>query len=93
MVDNRKVFAKIYHSAIFGSSRSYKIPGSDISLGALKAYPMSPFLTTTEVGRIIKEVGQSIEEYRDKFDESNYAHKKYISDEMVYREHKKKEAS
>lgn len=76
-------------SFTFTSSRSYKIPGTDISLGALKVYPMSPFLTTGEIGRIIKEVSQSIEDFEDKLNESNYAHKKYISDEMVYRERQK----
>lgn len=76
-------------SFTYTSSRSYKVPGSDISLGAIKAYPISPFLNVSSAERVFREVIKSIEEYeiysksiKDK-DEG-----KYISDEMVYRDSK-----
>lgn len=78
-------------SFTYTSSRSYKIPGTDISLGVLKAYPMSPFLTAQEVDRIVHEVGESVELYAGGNDNAGYSQRKYISDEMVYREKTKKE--
>jgi len=74
-------------SFIYTSSRSYKIPGTQISLGALKAYPMSPFLTVNTSKKIISDVINSVEEYKSKLT-NNFSNLNYISDEMVYREHK-----
>lgn len=50
-------------SFFFTSSRSYTLPGTDIKVGTLKAYPMSVFLNFKEVERIVSEVNRSIEEY------------------------------
>lgn len=74
-------------SFIYTSSRSYKVPGTQISLGALKVYPMSPFFTVEISKKIITDVFENIEEYKLKLT-SNYDDLSYIADEMVYREHK-----
>lgn len=71
-------------SFCYTSSRSYVVPGTNIKIGALKAYPMSVFLDLKETKRIVKEINKTIEEY------SILSNKKYdngvLSDDMVYRE-------
>ena len=71
-------------SFIYTSSRSYVIPGTNIKLGVLKAYPMSVFLNNKEVDRIIVEINQTIEKYLQ-LDFSEFSDKITISDTMVYR--------
>ncbi len=61
------------------------MPGTNISLGALKAYPMSPFLTNEEIDRIVCEIESSINEYKKNYTDDEYNQKSYISDDMVYR--------
>lgn len=71
-------------SFIFTSSRSYKISGTNIKLGAIKSYPMSPFLDNNEITRIIKEIFITIQSYKDIAHEVEL--ESNISDNMVYRE-------
>lgn len=47
---------------IFTASRSYCVPGTDIQVGALKAYPMSIFFDTVQAITIAEEVRSSITE-------------------------------
>lgn len=47
---------------IFTASRSYTLPGTDMKIGALKAYPMSVFFDCLQAGVLAKEVQQSIDE-------------------------------
>ena len=71
-------------SFIYTSSRSYVIPGTNIKLGVLKAYPMSVFLNNKEIDRIIVEINQTIEKYLQ-LDFIEFSDKITISDNMVYR--------
>ncbi len=48
---------------IFTASRSYTLPGTDIKIGALKAYPMSVFFDHEQANVIADEVLQSITEF------------------------------
>ena len=74
-------------SFTYTSSRSYTLPGTDIKLGAIKAYPMSVFLSNEEIDRIFCEVSNTIDEYSEK-DNKIYNNELSISDDMVYRERK-----
>ena len=47
---------------LFTASRSYCIPGTEIKVGALKAYPMSIFFDKTQAVSLAAEVKQSITE-------------------------------
>ena len=69
----------------FTSSRSYKIPNTNIKLGALKAYPMSVFLNENEVNNLIEEISISIENYKKSLKNIDYTKLYNISDNMVYR--------
>ena len=71
-------------SFTYTSSRSYVVFGTNIKIGAIKAYPMSVFLTEEEVDRIILEIKKTIEEY-GQIDIEKYKYKTEISDDMVYR--------
>lgn len=64
-------------SFFFTSSRSYSLPGTDIKVGTLKAYPMSVFLNREEVERIVSEVNWSIREYFNK----QYHEDRFTTDE------------
>ena len=75
-------------SFTFTSSRSYKIPNTNIKLGALKAYPMSVFLNENEVENLIKEISISIEDYKKSLENIEYTKLSAISDNMVYRSKK-----
>ena len=72
-------------SFTYTSSRSYVVPGTDIKIGALKAYPMSVFLNDNEIDRVLKEINETIVDY-SKEDVKEYNNKVCISDNMVYRE-------
>ena len=72
-------------SFTYTSSRSYVVPGTNIKIGALKAYPMSVFLDNYEIDRILKEISKTISDYT-KEDIKEYNDKLCISDNMVYRE-------
>lgn len=50
-------------SFFFTSSRSYVIPGTNVKLGMLKAYPMSAFFNVDEADRIVNEINESIERF------------------------------
>jgi glutamate/tyrosine decarboxylase-like PLP-dependent enzyme len=50
---------------LFTSSRSYTLPGTDIKIGAIKAYPFSIFLTEENAEVLAKEVGESIQRFTD----------------------------
>ena len=67
-------------SFIITSSRSYIIPNTDIKIGALKAYPMSVYLTEQEIDKIIIQLNKILDEY-----EGNSNIDIEISDNMVYR--------
>ena len=69
----------------FTSSRSYKIPNTNIKLGALKAYPMSVFLNENEVNNLKEEISISIENYKKSLKNIDYTKLYNISDNMVYR--------
>ena len=58
---------------IFTASRSYTLPGTDIKIGALKAYPMSVFFDHKQADVIANEVLQSISElFADMEDSDRY---------------------
>ena len=76
-------------SFTFTSSRSYKIPNTNIKLGALKAYPMSVFLNGNEVANLVKEILISIEDYKKSLENIDYTKLSAISDNMVYRSKRK----
>lgn len=71
-------------SFTYTSSRSYTIPGTDIKLGALKAYPMSVFLNHKEITRITNEIFFNIEDYINN-QESDFSEGEFISDDMIYK--------
>lgn len=71
-------------SFTYTSSRSYKLPGTDIKIGAIKAYPMSVFLTKTEIDRLIQEIDKSILEYNE-ISNHDFSKDISISDDMVYK--------
>lgn len=50
---------------IFTASRSYTLPGTDIKIGALKAYPMSVFLDCATAVSLAAEIRTSISELLD----------------------------
>ena len=76
-------------SFTYTSSRSYKVPNTNIQLGTIKAYPMSVFLDKSEVDLITKEIFDSIENYKKDFEKIDYTKLSYeISDNMVYRDNK-----
>lgn len=72
-------------SFTYTSSRSYKIPNTNIKLGTIKAYPMSVFLNEEEVKSILKEIFESIEKYKNNLEKIDYKKLSSISDDMVYR--------
>lgn len=67
---------------IFTSSRSYKLPGTEIKIGALKTYPMSVYMTFDKVDEIINEINASIDSYEQ---EKISDEKLELDDNMVYR--------
>ena len=75
-------------SFTFTASRSYKIPNTNIKLGALKAYPMSVFLNENEVVKLVKDIVNTIEDYEDKLNYIDYEKLDTINDNMVYKEKK-----
>ena len=75
-------------SFTFTSSRSYKIPNTDIKLGTLKVYPMSVFLNDNEVRCLSEEIFNSIEDYKKNLINMDYTKLSSISDNMVYRNSK-----
>ena len=62
------------------SSRSYIIPNTNIKLGALKAYPMSIYLTKKEIDKIIFQLNDMLNKFEGK-SKINIE----ISDNMVYK--------
>ena len=72
---------------VFTSSRSHLIPGTNISLGTLKAYPMSVFFDQYSVVKIIQELKSCIDNYITNY-ANNDTHNitSLISDDMVYKE-------
>ncbi len=71
---------------VFTSSRSYKYPNTNISLGALKLYPMSVFLNKEECKKICNGIFKEIIKYKNNKKKKDYQDKSYISDNLVYRE-------
>lgn len=66
---------------IFTSSRSYVLPGTDIKVGALKAYPMSVFFDRNAAETIGNEVLDSISElYNEADDNPNYSTSELFQD-------------
>ncbi|MBR2787487.1 MAG: hypothetical protein IKD76_08495 [Clostridia bacterium] len=72
-------------SFTFTSSRSYKIPNTEIKLGVLKAYPMSVFFTEEKIENLVAEIFESICMYERNTEELDYEQLSSISDNMVYR--------
>ena len=70
-------------SFCYTSSRSYVVLGTNIKIGALKAYPMSVFLDKEETDRIVKEINKTILDYK-KLDNEEIVYNT-ISNDMVYR--------
>ena len=56
---------------IFTASRSYTLPGTDIKIGALKAYPMSVFFDRSQAIALAAEVRESISELYDSIERTN----------------------
>lgn len=79
---NKAVNNKI--SFCYTSSRSYVIPCTNIKIGALKAYPMSVFLTKSETRRIVKEIEKTIIDYSNGSNINLDINE--LSDNMVYRD-------
>lgn len=48
---------------IFTASRSYVLPGTNIKIGALKAYPMSVYFDKNQAKQIAEELTESIKEF------------------------------
>ena len=68
----------------FTSSRSYKYNGTNISLGALKIYPISVFFDKEEATKLVKNIINEIKKYKE--NTKNYENEISISDDMVYKE-------
>ena len=66
----------------FTSSRSYKLPGTEIKLGVLKSYPTSIFLDEKNVEIILKQLFDLVEKFKDCQMENNGF---LIDDNMVYK--------
>ncbi len=75
-------------SFTYTSSRSYKVPNTDIKIGAIKAYPMSVFFSEDKIKNLICEILNSIEEYENSLGITDYSKLSSISDNMVYRSNK-----
>ena len=73
-------------SFAYTSSRSYKIKGTDIKIGAIKAYPLSVFLNRSIIKKLIKEINLSISSFQTEENRIFSNNKDYIPDDMVYRE-------
>ncbi len=73
-------------SFTYTSSRSYKIKGTDIKIGAIKAYPLSVFLNRSIIKKLIKEINLSISSFQTEENRIFSNNKDYIPDDMVYRE-------
>ena len=56
---------------LFTSSRSYTLPGTDVRIGALKAYPMSVFFDREQALYLSGEISQSITELFADYDRAN----------------------
>ncbi len=72
-------------SFVFTSSRSHLVPGTSISLGTLKAYPMSVFFNEDTATRIVQELEKEIEAFDGGVIDSSKSSTGIISDDMVYR--------
>lgn len=70
-------------SFYFTSSRSYVIPGTDISIGALKAYPTSIYFDEEQIDRIMEEMETCMEAYGNR--DAAEGLLKPIADNMVYK--------
>ena len=71
-------------SFYFTSSRSYVIPNTNISIGALKAYPTSVYFTKEAVDKIFLELEQSIDEYVNVSKSVQFDKINGVKDDMVY---------
>ena len=69
---------------IFTSSRSHVIEGTNVSLGTLKAYPMSVFFNKQIAKQIAHEIDESIKLFSSSH-EHQLGEVSSISDDMVYR--------
>ena len=72
-------------SFVFTSSRSHLVPGTSISLGTLKAYPMSVFFDEENAVKILSELEKEIEAFTKNPNEGPALPSNAISDDMVYR--------
>ena len=69
----------------FTSSRSHLIPGTNVSFGTLKAYPMSVFFDKKVVEKIVVELNGLLEDYKKMAKNGGQFDNDVISDDMVYR--------
>ena len=69
----------------FTSSRSHLVPGTNVSFGTLKAYPMSVFFDKESVGKIMIELDRLLESYKRLASDGGQFDGDAISDDMVYR--------
>lgn len=70
----KKVLAdcvKHYKHFIFTASRSYTLPGTNIRIGALKAYPMSVFFDKNNALSIAQEILESVSELFNGLEDCN----------------------
>lgn len=72
-------------SFTYTSSRSYKVPNTDIKIGAIKAYPMSVFFDENKIKNLVQEIFKSIDKYEKTLNIKDYSKLSAISDNMVYR--------
>lgn len=70
----------------YTSSRSYTLKGTDIKIGALKAYPLSMFLTKKITRNLVKQINENIDNFIASEKQIHIPENKYTPDDMVYRE-------
>lgn len=70
----------------YTSSRSYTVKGTNIKIGALKAYPLSIFLTKHVTQTLIKEINKNIEDFMKTEIQIPLSENIYVPDDMVYHE-------
>ncbi|MBR3248560.1 hypothetical protein IKF89_00825 [Candidatus Saccharibacteria bacterium] len=71
---------------VFTSSRSHLVPGTNIALGTLKAYPMSVFFDKKAAANIVRELRNEIDSYSKDAHVGELDGLSAFSDDMVYRE-------
>lgn len=72
-------------SFTYTSSRSYTVGNTNISLGAIKAYPLSVFFDKKSIKRIVKEIFKNIDSYITEEQKLVFNESCHVTDDMVYK--------